>query len=97
MWAHVRMYDDKSPPPEYDAIPTRELRSACAACDSVCINRHDGGINSLLMDWSVRKVGLKELWTLKWHPEYNTQGPWTKAGGVKPEDWPAWMRRFKDY
>jgi hypothetical protein len=22
---------------------------------------------------------------------------WTKAGGVKPEDWPPWMRRFKDY
>jgi prepilin-type N-terminal cleavage/methylation domain-containing protein/prepilin-type processing-associated H-X9-DG protein len=62
-----------------------------------CINRHDGGINGLFMDWSVRKIGLKELWTLKWHREYDTAGPWTKAGGVKPEDWPKWMRRFKDY
>jgi hypothetical protein len=49
------------------------------------------------MDWSVRKVGLKELWTLKWHGQYDTDGPWTKRGGVKPEDWPQWMRRFKDY
>ena len=49
------------------------------------------------MDWSVRKVGLKELWTLKWHHEYDTAGPWTKAGGVQPEDWPQWMRSFKDY
>ncbi|MCJ7675516.1 MAG: hypothetical protein MUO33_10245, partial [Sedimentisphaerales bacterium] len=63
----------------------------------VCINRHDGFINGLFLDWSVRKVGLKELWTLKWHREFDTAGPWTKAGGVKPEDWPQWMRRFKDY
>jgi prepilin-type N-terminal cleavage/methylation domain-containing protein/prepilin-type processing-associated H-X9-DG protein len=62
-----------------------------------CINRHDGGINCLFMDWSVRKVELKELWTLKWHGEWDTAGPWTKVGGVRPEDWPPWMRRFKDY
>jgi prepilin-type processing-associated H-X9-DG protein len=62
-----------------------------------CRNRHSGHINGLFLDWSVRKVGLKELWTLKWHREYNTRGPWTKAGGVKPEDWPQWMRGFKDY
>ncbi len=62
-----------------------------------CVNRHDGFVNSLFMDWSVRKVGLKELWTLKWHREFDTAGPWTKAGGVRPQDWPKWMRRFKDY
>jgi hypothetical protein len=62
-----------------------------------CINRHYGFINGLFMDWSVRKVGLKELWTLKWDPEFDTAGPWTRAGGVQPQDWPRWMRRFKDY
>jgi len=62
-----------------------------------CINRHDGYVNGLFLDWSVRRIGLKELWTLKWHSEYDTHGPWTKAGGVKPEDWPKWMRGFKDY
>jgi prepilin-type N-terminal cleavage/methylation domain-containing protein/prepilin-type processing-associated H-X9-DG protein len=62
-----------------------------------CIDRHKGGINSLFMDWSVRKTGLKELWTLKWVKGYDSCGPWTKAGGVKPDDWPEWMRRFKDY
>jgi hypothetical protein len=40
---------------------------------------------------------LKELWTLRWHQEYQTRGPWTQAGGVKAEDWPEWMRSFKDY
>ena len=62
-----------------------------------CINRHDGYVNGLFFDWSVRKVGLKELWTLKWHRQYNTASPWTKAGGARPEDWPQWMRKFKDY
>ena len=64
---------------------------------SFCINRHEGGVNTLFLDWSVRKVGLKELWTLKWHLDFNTAGAWTKAGGVQPEDWPKWMRNFKDY
>ncbi len=64
---------------------------------SVCINRHNGHINVLFLDWSVRKVGLKELWTLKWDSDWDTAGRWTKAGGVQPEDWPEWMRKFKDY
>jgi prepilin-type N-terminal cleavage/methylation domain-containing protein/prepilin-type processing-associated H-X9-DG protein len=63
----------------------------------VCLNRHNGGINCLFLDWSVRKVGLKELWTLKWHRGWHTDNPWTRQGGVKPEDWPEWMRGFKDY
>jgi prepilin-type N-terminal cleavage/methylation domain-containing protein/prepilin-type processing-associated H-X9-DG protein len=62
-----------------------------------CINRHNGHVNSLFLDWSVRRVGLKELWTLKWDDQSDTTGPWTKAGGVLPEDWPHWMRGFKDY
>ncbi len=62
-----------------------------------CINRHNGYVNGLFLDWSVRKIGLKELWTLKWNTEFDTAGPWTKAGGVLPEDWPVWMRKFKDY
>ncbi len=63
----------------------------------VCINRHEGGINMVFLDGGVRKVGLKELWTLRWHRSYDTNNGWTKRGGVKPEDWPEWMRGFKDY
>ncbi len=62
-----------------------------------CIDRHNGAVNFLFMDFSARKVGLKELWTLKWHRQFNTAGPWTKAGGVTAADWPQWMRGFKDY
>ena len=78
------------PPPQYEDAPWSVM-------SYFCINRHDGFVNCLFMDFSVRKVGLKELWTLKWHAEFNTAGPRTKAGGVKPEDWPQWMRHFKDY
>jgi len=62
-----------------------------------CINRHDGHVNSLFLDWSVRRIGLKELWTLYWYQEFDRAGRWTRAGGVRPEDWPEWMRGFKDY
>jgi prepilin-type N-terminal cleavage/methylation domain-containing protein len=62
-----------------------------------CINRHSSFVNGVFVDFSTRKVGLKELWTLKWHREYDTTGPWTQAGLVQSSDWPDWMRRFKDY
>jgi prepilin-type N-terminal cleavage/methylation domain-containing protein/prepilin-type processing-associated H-X9-DG protein len=86
---------DTNPPPDRDGIPTRKPHELVNA--SFCINRHDGYVNALFLDWSVRKVGLKELWTLRWNKKFNTAGPWTKRGGVAPEDWPKWLRRFKDY
>jgi prepilin-type N-terminal cleavage/methylation domain-containing protein len=63
----------------------------------ICINRHDTALNVLFLDSSVRRIGLKGLWTLKWFHNFNTRGPWTRAGGVKAEDWPQWMRAFPDY
>ncbi len=63
----------------------------------ICIDRHKGGINMAFLDWSVRKVDLKELWTLKWHKTYDTRGPWTMAGGVTPSEWPDWMHNYPDY
>jgi len=64
----------------------------CGCWDSIrrfCINRHDGFVNGVFLDGSVRKVGLKELWRLKWHQNFNTNYP--------PPIWPQWMRKFKDY
>jgi len=61
-------------------------------------NRHgDGWQNCAFLDGSARKVGLKELWTFKWHKDYDTAGRWTLAGGVTSSDWPEWMRGFQDY
>ncbi len=62
-----------------------------------CINRHDGFVSAAFCDFSARKVGLKELWTLKWHRKFDTMGPFTKAGGVASDDWPDWIRKYSDY
>jgi len=88
--------DSVDDPPEYDGQWYDEGSSA-GRMKRYCLDRHDGFVNGLFMDWSIRKTGLKELWTFKWHRLYNTAGPWTKAGGVLPTNWPQWMRRFKDY
>ena len=84
-------HNEVPPPEELNSVGTSTHWTAW------CINRHTGGINMLFMDWSVRKAGLKELWTLKWSRDFNTAGPWTLAGGVKSEAWPEWLRSFKDY
>jgi prepilin-type N-terminal cleavage/methylation domain-containing protein len=54
-----------------------------------CTNRHNGVINGIFFDSSVRKIGLKQLWKLKWHRNYNTN--------ADPPEWPDWMKKFKDY
>jgi len=96
-WPDGFWFDCDGPPPR-DAVPTPPVRHIMSQGQaSFCMNRHDGGINGLFMDWSVRKVGLKELWTLKSSRKFDTANVWTKAGGVRPEDWPEWMRGFKDY
>jgi prepilin-type N-terminal cleavage/methylation domain-containing protein/prepilin-type processing-associated H-X9-DG protein len=87
-----------SAPNNLDDPPRREIQGGnCYGIQNFCVNRHNGNINGLFLDWSVRKIGLKELWTLKWYPGFDTAGEWTRAGGVKPENWPEWMRNFKDY
>jgi prepilin-type N-terminal cleavage/methylation domain-containing protein/prepilin-type processing-associated H-X9-DG protein len=55
-----------------------------------CLNRHNGAINVTFLDFSARKVGLKELWHLKWHKN------WPPGDDHLPV-WPEWMQRFKDY
>jgi len=92
-------YDGGSPgsarivPPEFDGQwlgYNREMMH-------FAINRHNGFVNHLFLDWSVRRIGLKQLWKLRWHRTFEVNGPWTKAGGCIPSDWPEWMRKFKEY
>jgi len=84
-------------PPEFDGQERSGVGTTGDEMRIFCINRHDGFINVLFMDWTTRKIGLKELWTLKWNTDYNISGPWTRGGYVQPTDWPEWMRHFKDY
>ena len=84
-------------PPTYEGERRTGVGAGGSEMRIFCIDRHDGTINMLFMDWSARPVGLKELWTLKWHRNYDVNGPWTRAGNAIPSDWPQWMRGFKDY
>jgi len=76
------------PPPfdgdEYGSGPmgSRQIRM-------FCINRHDGNINGVFLDFSIRKIGLKALWKLKWHRKSDINAP-TPA-------WPDWMKKLKAY
>jgi prepilin-type processing-associated H-X9-DG protein len=83
--------------PRAQESPPRREPGGGANMGTFCINRHSGYVNGLFLDWSIRPVGLKELWTLKWSGDFDRAGKWTRAGNVQPEDWPEWMRGFKDY
>jgi hypothetical protein len=68
---------------------TVPVPTASGRMDVFCLNRHDGFVGGVFLDLSCRPVGLKELWKLKWHRTFDTTAP--------SPDWPAWMRRFRDY
>jgi len=85
-----------SAPGNYIEPPVQEDHDGRPGIRSFSVNRHDGYINGLFLDWSVRKIGLKELWTQKWYPGFDTANRWTRAGSVRPHDWPQWMWKFKD-
>ncbi len=56
--------------------------------DRFCIDRHNAHVNICFLDGSVRKVGLKFLWNLKWHRKYKTRGSYPT--------WPKWMLSMKE-
>ena len=72
-------------PPEYDGQVDGWSTNAMKM---LCLNRHNGNTNSLFLDFSVRRVGLKELWRLKWNRNYDLNAPLPQ--------WPDWMKRFPD-
>ncbi|UCG49649.1 MAG: hypothetical protein JSU94_07680, partial [Phycisphaerales bacterium] len=85
---------NKSVPPNYNG----EWTGAGYEMKHFCIDRHGAGsINWVFIDGSLKKIGVKQLWTLRWHRRSNINGPYTKAGGVTNDKWPEWMRPFKDF
>lgn len=97
LWMDAMRYNgvplQSDTPPPYDGAQWNDN----AQMGRYCMNRHQGFAACLFLDFSARKVGLKEIWTLKWHKNYNQAGPYTLVGGVQPSDWPEWLRPFKEY
>lgn len=54
----------------------------------LCHTRHGIQTNVVFMDGSSRRTDIKDLWTLKWHKNYNTSNDKTRPD----YPWPAWMR-----
>jgi prepilin-type processing-associated H-X9-DG protein len=82
--------------PSWSAMPSPDGFRPKSAMP-FCMKRHGTYVNGLFLDWSARRIDLKELWVLPWYPSFDTAGRWTKAGGAQPEDWPKWLRGCKDY
>jgi hypothetical protein len=76
-------------PNHTDEPPVAENEPYTSQMSRVCINRHQGFVNWVFLDFSARKVGLKELWKLKWHRRYEVDHP--------SPHWPDWMQNFPDY
>lgn len=92
---------DAWPEPEH-APPSTENTpwSSGSHMTRIVQNRHNERQNMLFVDGSSETVGLKQLWTFKWHQSYNTAGPWTLSGGATQAKWisaASWMAYFKDY
>ena len=51
-------------------------------------DRHNGGIQGVFMDHSVRHVPIKKLWRLKWHRTFDTSMKMT---------WPKWMFGYPNH
>jgi prepilin-type N-terminal cleavage/methylation domain-containing protein/prepilin-type processing-associated H-X9-DG protein len=53
--------------------------------------RHNDGVNMVFLDGNVRRVGIVELWSLKWHKTFNTQNTWAQGR----ERWPDWIKKLR--
>ncbi len=84
-WDGWPLEDDQ--PPDYEGqswLATRDNDMM----DRFCISRHDGYVNSVFLDYSVKRVKLGGLWKLKWHKRYDVN--------AEHPDFPDWLLKFSD-
>lgn len=77
-------YDTDAP---YD-VPPETQSDYGHGMKRFCLDRHNGYLNVAFVDLAVSKVGLKEMWKLKWHKEFDTS--------AYQGTWPEWMQGMKD-
>jgi prepilin-type N-terminal cleavage/methylation domain-containing protein len=76
-------------PPAYEGDVIFQTGPASGEMKRFCVNRHKERTNGVFLDFSVRPVGLKELWVLRWHQDW-------PIGDPLPV-WPDWMEHMKEY
>lgn len=57
-------------PPDYDGQIYFSVPMHINEIRGFCLNRHHERVNGLFLDFSVRPVGLKELWELWWYKDW---------------------------
>ena len=80
-----------------EQVPTAPAYSgtwSSGMIDRYFMDRHNGYVGSNFCDFSARKVGMKELFRVKWHRQYDIN-KWYEIEEDRP--WPPWMRNYKDY
>ncbi len=82
------MWDGSSPLESDSPPPVKGEQVDNNGMSTFCLDRHDKGVNILFMDTSSAKIGLKKLWRLRWHTEWDN--------GIIIHDWPEWMRDYPD-
>ena len=71
--------------PMVDNAPPSSLCLQNSNMSEFCMPRHGGRTNMLFMDKSVRKIGLRSLWSLTWNTQWKPIDP-------AYMDWPPWMK-----
>ena len=85
-------------PPSYEGARWRAAQGTAGGggMGAFCIPRHGETVNGIFLDRSVRTIGLKELWLLKWCRNYDVG-----SARENEPDWEGtgtgWMARFADY
>ncbi len=84
MWRGGGPFRARMAPPAYNG----EWSGFNAEMKHFAMDRHNGGIQGVFMDHSVRHVPIKKLWKLKWHKNYDQ--------AYRPA-WPRWMAGFPEH
>jgi len=85
-WPH-----DTDMPPDYEGQPWQQLTPGNMMA-RVCINRHDGFVKWVFLDYSVQKLPLRCLWKQRWHRTFDINAGPTDAEFATWRT--GWLSRF---
>ncbi|MHC4423742.1 MAG: type II secretion system protein [Planctomycetota bacterium] len=93
-WKDMQCYFEDEPPEYYGywwEPNNNEMKR-------VCVPRHGTkgtwSVTVTFLDWSIRKVYLKELWIINWHKLWREDYP---NANTRDVTWPLWMANEKDF
>jgi len=85
-WKDAQPYPSDEPPPYHGfwwEPNNNEMKR-------VCIDRHGNYVNICFLDFSMKQIGLKQLWTIHWSRTW-------PAVDTRTITWPDWLAGLPDY